>query len=168
MPEDDKNHVREAVWRSAVVHFFKCFGDNKSRFNLSGDGVFKAAPPGAKDSFEYFLDLRNKHFVHDENTLSQAMVGIAVLEGRGQPVVVEKITCMTARYPTLDGRFLETFAALVAYADHWVTQQFEMTEKALKAVVEKMPSEEVLALQEPHAPLPTLADVKTPRKPPQP
>jgi hypothetical protein len=52
---------REALWRSAIVHFFKCFSTNEARFSLAPQSVYKGEPPEALENFTYFKDLRNKH-----------------------------------------------------------------------------------------------------------
>jgi len=33
--------IREALWRSAIVHFMKCFGDSGARFQLSSVKILK-------------------------------------------------------------------------------------------------------------------------------
>src|SRR5688500_6411527 len=58
--------MREALWRSAVVHFFKCFGEGV-RSRLVPEAIYQSDSEGA-EVFRYFRNLRNKHFVHDENS----------------------------------------------------------------------------------------------------
>ena len=38
--------VREALWVSSIVHFFKCFGRSGARFSLSTSRVFRGDPEG--------------------------------------------------------------------------------------------------------------------------
>ena len=33
--------LRQALWRSAVVHYIKCFGSNESRFSLDSRKLYK-------------------------------------------------------------------------------------------------------------------------------
>jgi hypothetical protein len=42
----DSHIMREALWRSAVVQFFKCFGTG-ARFRLTSEEIYKAEPPDA-------------------------------------------------------------------------------------------------------------------------
>src|SRR5262249_43070251 len=69
--------IAEALWVSAITRYFKCFGENKARTQLSAKKVLKEHP-GAGDVFGYFQDLRDKHIVHDENPYSQSLVAIAL------------------------------------------------------------------------------------------
>jgi hypothetical protein len=62
---------REAMWRSAIVHLLKCFGDHEARFSLQPRQVYRGEPPEAIENFEYFKGLRDKHLVHDENSYAQ-------------------------------------------------------------------------------------------------
>ena len=52
--------LRQALWRSAIVHFVKCFGESESRFNLNPKKVYKG-DTGAFEPYWYFNSLRNKH-----------------------------------------------------------------------------------------------------------
>lgn len=91
----EPNVVREALWRSAIVHFAKCFGTSKSRFKLQPDQVYKGDALGI-EVFRYFMDLRNRHVVHDENSYMQCVTG-AVVNRVDAEVKIAKIL-------TLDGR----------------------------------------------------------------
>ena len=66
--------LREAIWRSAIIHVMKCYGSNDSRFNLNVDSVLKGDLAG-KEVFEFFQDLRNRHLVHDSNSYAQTLPG---------------------------------------------------------------------------------------------
>ena len=48
--------MRQALWRSAVVHFMKCFGRSESRFSLDAKNVYKG-DADASDPFEFFESL---------------------------------------------------------------------------------------------------------------
>jgi len=37
--------VREALWRSAIIHFAKCFGGSAARFQLDRKKIYKNEPP---------------------------------------------------------------------------------------------------------------------------
>src|ERR1700690_1101730 len=45
-------HVRESLWRSAMVHFYKCFGSSQSRFSLDAASIYKGQPPEAMMNFD--------------------------------------------------------------------------------------------------------------------
>ena len=40
-PEHFKNVFQQALWRSAIVHYTKCFGNHEVRFQLSFDKVYQ-------------------------------------------------------------------------------------------------------------------------------
>lgn len=86
--------VPEALWRSAVMHFFKCFGKSASRTFLRRGTVFKTNP-GARAVFDYFLDLRNRHFVHDENSYSQCFPAAVLNRREIEPKIAQVIAVAT-------------------------------------------------------------------------
>jgi hypothetical protein len=69
--------LAEALWVSCIARYFKCFGDNKARTQLSERKILKDHT-GADRVFAYFRDLRDKHIIHDENPYSQAFTGVAL------------------------------------------------------------------------------------------
>ena len=91
--------VREALWRSAIGHVFKCFGDSGVRFQIFADKVLKGEVPEAILAFNYFKSLRNKHMVHDENSYSQSLPG-AILNNGAKTYKVEKIVCFATNAVT--------------------------------------------------------------------
>src|SRR5487761_2267321 len=92
--------MRTALWRSAVVHFAKCFGDSAARGQLTREQVF-GAEINSKEAFEYFISLRHKHVAHDDNAFLQSMP-VAVVNNEGEPHKIAKIGCITAVAETLD------------------------------------------------------------------
>lgn len=66
----------EAYWIACITRFFKCFGGSKSRVKLSARKIFVTPP--TDDTFAFYLALRNKHIVHDENAFSNAHVVVAI------------------------------------------------------------------------------------------
>ena len=81
--------VREALWRSAIVHYMKCFG-NGIRFQLTPKKIYKSESPEALLAFNYFKVLRNKHFIHDVNSYAQSIPG-AVLNNGTKDYKIEEI-----------------------------------------------------------------------------
>src|SRR6476660_3379814 len=55
--------LAEALWVSAIARYFKCFGANNARTQLSPRKIFKNQP-GGEEVFGYFHDLRDKHIIH--------------------------------------------------------------------------------------------------------
>jgi hypothetical protein len=92
--------VREALWVSAIVHFFKCFGRNGARFSLSSNQVFRSDLEGL-EVFRYMKALRDKHLVHDENTFALCEPA-AILNPLGIDSKIAKVICLGSRAVTLD------------------------------------------------------------------
>jgi hypothetical protein len=115
--------LREALWRSAVVHFVKCFGRSRSRFTLNPKDVYKG-DPGAYAAFEYFRSLRNKHLAHDENSYAQCHPG-AVLNKKGKDHKIAKILCPRVIAETLNQENYNNLRVLVTHAREWLMVQFD-------------------------------------------
>ena len=111
LPEEP--HVlRQAMWRSAIVHSIKCFGQSESRFSLDPKKIYKC-DTGAFKPYEYFESLRNKHLVHDENSYAQCLPG-AVLNKKGMDRKIAKIVCLSVIGHTLS----QDNYSLLAFARH--------------------------------------------------
>jgi hypothetical protein len=83
VPEDPPV-LRAALWSSAIVHYTKCFGRSNARERLNPQEVYAHEPPEAVESFQFFLALRDKHVVHDDNACAQS-TPCAVLNKVGTP-----------------------------------------------------------------------------------
>lgn len=116
--------IREALWRSAIVHFCKCFGKSNSRELLDFDEVYKGEQTEAKVVFDYFKHLRNKNVVHDENSYSQALPG-AVLNNGTKPYKVEKIVCLDIRAGTFDEGNFSNLMMLIDRSLKWIVEEFD-------------------------------------------
>ncbi|WP_025915973.1 hypothetical protein [Herminiimonas sp. CN] len=135
--------IREALWRSAIVHFMKCFGDSKARFQLSSEKILKGVPPEASMAFEYFKHLRNKHFVHDENSYAQSLPG-AILNNETKSYKIEKIVCFAAIARTLAQENFGNLKLLIQKSRSWVIAEFDQLCNTLTAELEREPYESLL------------------------
>ena len=64
---DNADHpplVRDALFRSALVTWSKCFGRNEARSSLPADKIYAAGPP--RDVYRDYTALRNKHAQFDD------------------------------------------------------------------------------------------------------
>ena len=125
---------RQALWRSAVVHYMKCFGRHESRFSLVRQKVYKG-DPGAIEPFEYFDSLRNKHLVHDENSYAQCLPR-AILNKKDVDHKIAKITCLSVIGDTLARENYNNLHLLVIKAREWVVDQFDKLCNVLTAELE--------------------------------
>jgi hypothetical protein len=141
----DNPHLREALWRSSILHFFKCF-DSKKRFNLQADQFLKLEGNEAKEVFLYFKSLRHKHFVHDENSYKQGLP-FAVLNKGNKSYKVEKIVCLVANAQTLEQSSWANLHNLINTALAWVISEFNFLTAKETFQLEKMSYEQLSKLK---------------------
>ena len=139
---EEPNVIREALWRSAIVHYLKCFG-NSVRFQLAPKKIYKSEPPEALQAFNYFKSLRNKHVVHDENSYAQSIPG-AILNNGTKDYKIEKIVCFTAIGSTLEQGNYGNLKLLTQKAKVWVVSEFDTLCERLTANLEKESYDELL------------------------
>jgi len=144
LPEEPKL-LRQALWRSAIVHFIKCFGRSESRFSLDPKKVYKG-DAGALEPFEYFVSLRNKHLIHDENSYTQCLPG-AVLNKRGMGHKIAKIVCLSVIGDTLNQEDYSNLHLLATRAREWVVAQFDELCDLLTSELESKSHEELFAME---------------------
>ena len=137
--------TREALWRSAIVHFLKCFGDGV-RFKLQPAKIYKGEPAEAMLAFTYFKELRNRHVVHDENSYAQSLPG-AVLNNGKKTYKIEKIVCFSAFGGTLDQGSYGNLELLVRLALKWVVAEFDLLCTRLTAELEQLPYQDLLSMK---------------------
>lgn len=157
--------IREALWRSAIVHFFKCFGDSGSRFQISADKVLKGEVSEAMVAFNYFKSLRNKHMVHDENSYSQSLPG-AIVNNGSKSYKVEKIVCFATNAVTLVPENYSNLKLLIEKAHAWVVAEFDRLCDILTEELEATPHEQLLSLPSMTFRAPTEEDLHRSRRVP--
>jgi hypothetical protein len=120
---DKPGVLRQALWRAAIIHYMKCFGHSGARFQLSAERIYKGNTP-ALVAFSYFKELRDRHFVHDENSHAQSVPG-AILNRRDKPYKIEKIVCFSVMAETLGQDNYNNLHLLVQTAQTWVVNEFD-------------------------------------------
>lgn len=122
---DEESYVQlESLWRSSIVHYFKCFGKSKSRFQLQFGAIYKKEPLVALEVYEYFKSLRDKHLVHDENAYVQS-TPVAILNGGKKTYKIEKIVCLNQQSVTLGQDSYSNLERLIVKALDWVVAEFD-------------------------------------------
>jgi len=134
--------IRQALWRTAIIHYMKCFGDSGARFQLSAEKIYKGKPL-ALTAFNYFKELRHKHIVHDENSYAQSIPG-AILNGRHKAYKIEKIVCLSAIAETLSQENYNNLSLLIETAKQWVVGEFDMICGNLTKELEAKPYDELM------------------------
>ncbi len=137
--------LRQALWRSAVVHYIKCFGSNESRFSLDSRNVYKG-DSGAVEPYKYFDSLRNKHLIHDENSYAQCLPG-AALNKKEMKHKIAKIVCLSVVGDTLSQENYNNLHLLITRAQQWVVEQFDQLCNLLTEELERESYETLFARQ---------------------
>jgi hypothetical protein len=126
--------LREAAWRSAVLSFVKCFVGGSRRSQLD----MKAIYPGSNDAkaaFSYIKNLRDKHFVHDENGFQQCHPG-AVLNQPGVNPKVLKIVTVAVFGVSLEQSAYNNLHKLATDALEYVVREYDKNANGLTAKLE--------------------------------
>lgn len=149
--------VRQALWRSALLGYFKCFGTGV-RGQLHPDEVFEGDYRAAKPVFDYFKDLRNKHLAHDVNAYQQ-VIPVGIISG----TVVEP-NCITIAADTSDSTHLKSFRNLVLKTLESVEAEFdELVEVVGTGLTETVSLDDLLSRASPEIRVPKAEDVGRPR-----
>ena len=153
--------VMEALWRCAIVHYCKCFGQRDLRATLPYSKIFPAGLP--RDVHRYITALRNKHLIHDVNAWTQA-TPMAVIAPRGKSEKVEDVVCTNITAQTRDAVNVSNLQLLISTALSWVESRIEELCSEIKLELEKTPYDVLLAQPEPSSYYAAVAeDVTKPR-----
>lgn len=73
------NHIRanEALFVAALSVYYKCFQNSGARIALN-EAAFKHFSPQFSDEYDRFKNWRNKHYIHDENSMIQTCAFLLV------------------------------------------------------------------------------------------
>ncbi len=142
--------VTEALWRSAITHFIKCFVGGSARSQLDRDAVYKNEDRKALICFDHFKLLRDKHFIHDENSCSQCMPGAAINAGN-KSHKIEKIIYVYSQVHTLRQEDYISLHRLISIALKYATSKIDdlcikLTEELEKKSYEDLINSEDLNL----------------------
>ena len=155
-------HIQQALWRSAIVHFFKCFQESKARSSLKVEDVYDGTSPEAMMNYRHFRSIRNKTLVHDENSYTQAAVA-AILNNGTKSDKVEGIRVLVVSFGTLDQSQYSNFYIQVRRATEWVERQFNALELKIRQSLESMPYDQLISMPAPTARVPTTDEVSKTR-----
>ncbi len=143
--DDEPSLTSRALWSSAIVSYFKCFGSSKSRFQLNARTIYKTESPIAMEVFNYFLNMRNKHYVHDENSHMQSVPGAIINDG-SKTYKIEKIITLNAVSSIICEENLVALKQLVTTTNQWVENEFTKLCDRLAAELEMLPHEELMKM----------------------
>ena len=154
--------VQESLWRSSIIHLMKCFGDGE-RFSLSAEKILKTEPSVAKEVFDYFKAIRNKHLVHDENSYAQSLP-FAVLNNGKKIYKVEKIVCMGAWVRTLEQANYSNLNMLLSKILSWVISEFDTLAEKITSDLEAKSFEELSSMMPAKFEKPKIEEITLKRK----
>jgi hypothetical protein len=158
---NDRVVIRQALWRSAVVHFVKCFTGSSARIELSPRRIY-GNDPRALQAYQYVKDLRDRHLVHDESSYGQCITGAAINDGQ-KSFKVEKIICLSMLTETLDDNNCTMLRELATVARASIVREYDTLCESITAELERQPYE-VLAKREPATiTVPTASELRTRR-----
>ena len=153
------NEVRKGLWYHAITVFYKCFKHSDARRRLWPQVVF-AKRPDLMPAYNFFLNLRDRHIVHDDNPYIQSYVGVSV-SVENDKYTVEDIISNVAVFDILDENIWRTFRELVQHTVDWVHTEKKRLQALLKKECEEKSPEELRNLKELSITVPTLAQVST-------
>ena len=156
--------VRQALWRSATIHYTKCFGGNKARGQLDSNKIYKGNSD-ALTAFNYFKNLRNKHFIHDDNSYAQS-IPCAILNKPAKSYKIEKIVCFSAIGETLEQGNWNNLHLLIQTARKWVVVEFDILCDTITKELEAKPYEDLNNLEPVTYTVPKIDDLKKNRNAP--
>jgi len=154
---NDARIIRQALWRSAIIHFIKCFDATSARSELSLDNIYEGEP-SAVEAFNYFRNLRNKHLIHDENAYSQSLPA-AVLNGGDKTYKIEKIVCLSVLSETLEQENFSNLKLLIAKARDWVIAEFVSLCNTLTKELEREPYPDLFSREDLIVRVPTVDEI---------
>jgi hypothetical protein len=160
-PQGHPPGVAHALWRSAIIHYCKCFDQTGRIRRALPYSVF--LPRGVpRDAHRYFIDLRNKHLIHDENSYLQAITG-AVIGPEDRGPKVQEVVCTKILSGTMNPDNLGNLSLLVEHALKWVESRFNELCAIIKTELESHSYETLLAQPDVVYRAPTVEDISTRR-----
>lgn len=151
------SEVRKGLWYHAITIFYKCFKHSDARRRLWPQVVF-AKRPDLMPAYNFFLNLRDRHIVHDDNPYIKAYVGVYVNKNNDS-YTVEEIVNHVAVFDILDESRWRIFYELAYYAIEWTEKEKMRLKNLLQLECEKKTSEEFDSLKELAITVPTLNQV---------
>lgn len=141
--QQDPSVVREALWRSAIISYWKCFDTTSKRRALRAGDIYEDGLP--QEAFAFFKRLRNKDVAHDDRIFSSFAIG-AVIGPNDADRKVAEILFIGMKAAHLDEPTLTNLGLLIEQALAWVTDRFEAVAAEKVRAMRDMPYQELLGL----------------------
>ncbi|MCA2256011.1 hypothetical protein JF710_22785 [Mycobacterium intracellulare] len=135
--------VAEALWYSALVALFKCFGNSNARIRLDPTVIY--TDDHQLQQFKYWKSMRNKYLVHDDNDGMQSHV-FALLRRPDYRPSIAKVEVLTLDGVTIYKDNAAVVRELVNTAREWVQAESIRLSSLMSAALNNMTFEELDAL----------------------
>lgn len=109
--------------------------------------------------FDHFRQLRNKHFIHDENSYAQS-IPTAFLNDGTKPYKIEAVTCTNVPGGTLGPEAHHGLCRLVKITIEWVAHEIDALEAQITLDLESHDYRDLWNKPTPSFKLATPADVE--------
>lgn len=157
--------LQDALWRGAIIYYCKCFAQRGSRRPLPYTKILPVIPDSEaqpREIHKYFLALRNRHLVHDENAWLQVLAG-AVVAAPGKGYNIEKIICAGFQGQTFDGANFGNLYLLIENALTWVGARFDTLCEDITEELGKLSRETLLSQPDLKYRAPEAKEINSPR-----
>lgn len=134
--------IRSDLWEFAIVKVTKCFKKSNSRKPLSAETIF-GDNALALVCLKYFLSMRDKFIVHDDNTYMQCDVGL-IIGAEGKSYSIEKVITPTFQAITLSQENYQNLKLLIAHAKIWIETEYDRLANLITEHYERVGRESLL------------------------
>lgn len=158
--------ILDALWKSAVITYQKCFKDSAVEHLVSFDEMYPSSSSDyqtAKELHEYFLELRRYHFAHDVNSMYQADVG-AVLNPKGSSEKIGGIFFPILEVQSRDVGSVKNLSKLIEIAIRYLEIECDKVSKLLSEDLEKKDYDELMKMKSLKSRIPARKDIGKKRK----
>lgn len=159
---DTPDNLRVHLWNGAIAAYCKCFQAAKSRSRLNIDTVLEGVSDDARKAFDYFMNLRNKHLLHDENAYSQVKMTVVIdASNEANPLLGSHV--FTFEADTYDEPHIQSFTRLLSHTAYWVARKAHSLSQSVQDELALLTREQLLAFESLVVKVPTADDVSKPR-----
>lgn len=138
---DERTRVN--IWEYAVVKVTKCFKKSNSRFSLDKKTVF-GSNPTALQVVQYFIAMRDKFIVHDDNSYHDCEVGLIIAK-EGKLYNIEEVVTPILYAVTLNPENFGNLANIINESLFWITQEYDKSCTDITKRYEMMSRSDLLA-----------------------
>lgn len=120
----DTTDTQMALWKMSIITFTKCFGKNNARTNSLD--IMEVMPTDIEGQacYVFFKNLRDKNIAHDDNPISQCLVG-GIISKKESPRKVEKIITMIISGEVNGDENIDNLRRLIKISHRYVEGEYD-------------------------------------------